>query len=307
MGLPLSSARRVAEDRAADSSRRVHDLPSPQGTTAAKPAGHRFLPWPNSEAVCPHDRLGAAVGAAGEAAVRAAAVLAVLLRRGAYCLPMPKSRGRKPKKNRAPANGAPKRLDALNTTPQEPPLSIRPPQEPPSPKIEQIARPASIRRATSTALFQQIRALTIVGLAAIAISQFAYAFKPSVTIEAGPVLDVRDPLATLIRITNSGRVPVRNVRFSCQILPQGTGTENIRPGQESVASLAAHASATRDCVARANRGQTSIQGLNPLTMGLDITVDFTWPLIPLADHETRHFSVRRDEDGRFILVPDTEK
>jgi hypothetical protein len=41
---------------------------------------------PNSEAVCPHDRLGAAVGAAGEAAVRAAAVLAVLLRRGAYCL-----------------------------------------------------------------------------------------------------------------------------------------------------------------------------------------------------------------------------
>jgi hypothetical protein len=130
-------------------------------------------------------------------------------------MPMPKSRGRKPKKNRAPANGAPKRLDALNTPPQEPPLSIRPPQEPPSPKIEQIARPASIRRAISTALFQQIRALSTVGLAAIAIIQFAYAFRPSVTIEAGPVLDVRDPLATLIRITNSGRVPVRNVRFSC--------------------------------------------------------------------------------------------
>jgi hypothetical protein len=303
MGLPLScgvtsgrrSCARLQQARARSALSSRHD--------SAKPAGHRFLPWPNSEAVCPHNRLGAA----GGAAVRAAAVLAVLLRRGAYCLPMPKSRGRKPKKNRAPANGAPKRLDALNTTPQEPPLSIRPPQEPPSPKIEQIARPASIRRAISTALFQQIRALTTVGLAAIAISQFAYAFKPSVTIEAGPVLDVRDPLATLIRITNSGRVPVRNVRFSCQILPQGTGTENIRPGQESVASLAAHASATRDCVARANRGLTSIQGLNPLTMGLDITVDFTWPLIPLADHETRHFSVRRDEDGRFILVPDTEK
>ena len=246
--------------------------------------------------ICP---LRKAVQPSAQPARRRSA-LAVLLRRGAYCLPMPKSRGRKPKKNRAPANGAPKRLDTLNTTPQEPPISIPPPQEPPSPKIEQIASPASIRRATSTALFQQIRALTIVGLAAIAISQFAYAFKPSVTIEAGPVLDVRDPLATLIRITNSGRVPVRNVRFSCQILPQGTGTENIGPGQESVASLAVHASATRDCVARANRGQTSIQGLNPLTMGLDITVDFTWPLIQLADHETKHFSVRRDEDGRFI-------
>jgi len=42
-------------------------------------------------------------------------------------------------------------------------------------------------------------------------------------------------------------------------------------------------------------------------MGLDVIVDFTWPLIPLSDHETRHFSVRRDEDGRFILVPDTER
>jgi len=42
-------------------------------------------------------------------------------------------------------------------------------------------------------------------------------------------------------------------------------------------------------------------------MGLDVIVDFTWPLIPLSDHETGHFSVRRDEDGRFILVPDTER
>jgi hypothetical protein len=102
MGLPLSSARRVAEDRTADSSRRVHDLPSPQGTTAAKPAGHRFCPGSIPRACA---RMIASVQPSAQPARRRSA-LAVLLRRGAYCLPMPKSRGRKPKKNRAPANSA---------------------------------------------------------------------------------------------------------------------------------------------------------------------------------------------------------
>src|SRR6266571_8090174 len=48
-----------------------------------------------------------------------------------HCLPMPKSRGRKPKKKRARASAPKKRLDNLNATPQERPLSTQPPQEPP--------------------------------------------------------------------------------------------------------------------------------------------------------------------------------
>jgi hypothetical protein len=44
---------------------------------------------------------------------------------------MPKSRGRKPKKKRAPASAPKKRLDNLNAKPQELPLSTQPPQEPP--------------------------------------------------------------------------------------------------------------------------------------------------------------------------------
>src|SRR4029450_9327135 len=45
---------------------------------------------------------------------------------------MPKSRGRKPKKPRAPTKGAPKRVIAQNTPPQEPPIpAIQ--QEPPIP------------------------------------------------------------------------------------------------------------------------------------------------------------------------------
>src|SRR2546422_6830848 len=63
---------------------------------------------------------------------------------------MPKSRGRKPKKKRAPASAPKKRLDNFNTTPQEAPLPTQPPQEPPlataprqeqpTPKIKQIAK-----------------------------------------------------------------------------------------------------------------------------------------------------------------------
>src|SRR4029453_9697556 len=77
---------------------------------------------------------------------------------------MPKSRGRKPKKKRAPASAPKKR------TPQELPLSTHPPQEPPplataprqqqpTPKIKQIAK-----------------LTTAVVLAAIAIVLCAYAF-----------------------------------------------------------------------------------------------------------------------------------
>src|SRR5262249_61697693 len=44
---------------------------------------------------------------------------------------MPKSRARKPKKRRAPGSPQKKRLDILNATPQELPLSTQAPQEPP--------------------------------------------------------------------------------------------------------------------------------------------------------------------------------
>jgi hypothetical protein len=85
------------------------------------------------------------------------------------CLPMTKSRGRKPKKKRAPASAPKKRLDNFNTTPQELSLSTQPPQEPPlataprqeqpTPKIKKIAK-----------------LTTAVVLAAIAIAMCAYAF-----------------------------------------------------------------------------------------------------------------------------------
>jgi hypothetical protein len=84
-------------------------------------------------------------------------------------LPMPKSRGRKPKKKRTPASAPKKRLDNFNTTPQEPALSTQPPQEPP------LATAA--RQEQPTPKIKQIAKLTTaVVLAAIAIVLCAYAF-----------------------------------------------------------------------------------------------------------------------------------
>src|SRR5262249_242843 len=91
---------------------------------------------------------------------------------------MPKSRGRKPKKKRAPASAPKKRLDNLNATPQELPLSTQPPQEPPplatAPRQEQ-----------STPKIKQIAKLTTaVVVAAIGIVLCAYVF----SVNGGPGL-----------------------------------------------------------------------------------------------------------------------
>jgi hypothetical protein len=80
---------------------------------------------------------------------------------------MPKSRGRKPKKKRAPASAPKKRLDNLNGTPQ---VSTQPPQEP-SPLA------TAPRQEQRTPKIKQIAKLTTaVVLAAIAIVLCAYAF-----------------------------------------------------------------------------------------------------------------------------------
>src|SRR5262249_32643903 len=90
-----------------------------------------------------------------------------------HCLPMPKSRGRKPKKKRTPASAPKKRLDNFNTT-QEPKLSTQPPQEPP---LATAPRQDKTRQEQPTPKIKQIAKLTTaVVLAAIAIVLCAYAF-----------------------------------------------------------------------------------------------------------------------------------
>jgi hypothetical protein len=75
--------------------------------------------------------------------------------------PMPKSRGRKPKKNRAPVTAAPKRQ--LDTAQQPPPLSTQPPQR-------QISVLPQAQR--SRWLRLTLRALIIVGVIAVLYALF---------------------------------------------------------------------------------------------------------------------------------------
>jgi hypothetical protein len=77
------------------------------------------------------------------------------------CQPMPKSRGRKPKKNRAPVTAAPKRQ--LDTAQQPPPLSTQPPQR-------QISVLPQAQR--SRWLRLTLRALIIVGIIAVLYALF---------------------------------------------------------------------------------------------------------------------------------------
>jgi hypothetical protein len=61
---------------------------------------------------------------------------------------MPKSRGRKPKKPRAPTKGAPKQLIAHNTPPREPPIPAQTVQQEPSISPQTVQQESSIPQQT---------------------------------------------------------------------------------------------------------------------------------------------------------------
>src|SRR5215471_13838418 len=124
---------------------------------------------------------------------------------------MPKSRGRKPKKKRAPASAPKKRLDNFNTAPQELPLSTQPPQEP-QPAI-------APRQQQQTQKIKKIAKLTMaVVLAAIAIVLCAYAFIFDETMRGassavGAMVTGRDAFPSVsVGISGSQKVDLRSPR-----------------------------------------------------------------------------------------------
>src|ERR1700730_2078168 len=52
---------------------------------------------------------------------------------------------------------------------------------------------------------------------AVALTGFAFLLWPQVRIEPGASLDFTDALTTQFRVTNSGNVPVYEIRFGCDI------------------------------------------------------------------------------------------
>jgi hypothetical protein len=155
-------------------------------------------------------------------------------------------------------------------------------------------------------------------LGVIALMQFAYNYRPRLTIDASVLLDEHDPLAMLFRITNAGPWHLNAISFSCQIsIPGHTlsleGNEIFgapgtpATGQPFIARLDPGEPATRDC-GRSIPGMFRMPPYDPATLRVDITTKFHWPYVDLPDEVTRHFSARRYPDGRrVILVPDIER
>jgi hypothetical protein len=81
---------------------------------------------------------------------------------------MPKSRGRKPKKQGAPATAPKQRLDQSKTAPQEE-LSAQPPREPPLATLPRQEQPTSTIK-------QIVKLTSALVVAAIAIMLGVYAF-----------------------------------------------------------------------------------------------------------------------------------
>lgn len=87
-------------------------------------------------------------------------------------------------------------------------------------------------------------------LAAITVVGFAYSFRPEIDVDRDLSLNSQDPFATQFRITNTGRLAIYNLTFSCTIngpTMQDVLISSFGPGQQPIAVLESKKSATRNC------------------------------------------------------------
>lgn len=145
----------------------------------------------------------------------------------------------------------------------------------------------------------------------IALAEAAYDYSPRLSIDA-VTFDESDPMATLFRVTNIGRVSVSNISFRCQmtdnrrkIFLQGNVVSDLAgtvSGQGDVAVLRSGRAETRDCAANSMFNNI----LNIAALKIDVVASYDWPLFGLRASESQHFTTRRIAGKKLILVPDTE-
>ena len=133
--------------------------------------------------------------------------------------------------------------------------------------------------------------------AAVALG-LSWDWTPKLTIEAQASHYENNPLGTGFLITNSGRVSLTNLHFSCLIDKDGmhANTSDNIPGQEPVSDFAARAQVTKDC-------GTFILGIQTAhTLDFDVSYSWFWSKDRL--HQSKHFVIRRGAKGEFYAVPD---
>lgn len=124
-------------------------------------------------------------------------------------------------------------------------------------------------------------------------------FTPAIAIGPSVNLDKAQTYSTQILITNTGRVPVYDLTFSC-LFGGPTGRMDVyRLGDDSepddlapVQRLAAGQPITKACATTSDVG-----GNNQLTF----VVNFKWPLIGYRDSRTAFFEIKEGREGHFLL------
>src|SRR5580704_14124563 len=106
------------------------------------------------------------------------------------------------------------------------------PTEPQKDKPQETPRPPWRSRIASLLWLlrfvrRPVKLFWVLLLGVIALMQFAYNYRPRLTIDASVLLDEQDPLATLFRITNTGPWHLNAISFSCHISIPPHGTINM--------------------------------------------------------------------------------
>jgi hypothetical protein len=135
----------------------------------------------------------------------------------------------------------------------------------------------------------------------VAFTALGFALWPQIRVEAFVNPNPTDPIGTQFLITNSGNVPVYNVRFACSF--------GVGPGSTYIGSmvvdmprtlsplevLPAGRSVTRSCVLSSDRSEVS---------NIRFTALYKWPIFGREVSIPAFYRVIKGREGTTYLLPD---
>jgi hypothetical protein len=120
---------------------------------------------------------------------------------------------------------------------------------------------------------------------------------PQLTIEPSVNIDPAQPLATQFVVSNTGHVPVYDLRFACGF-GGGKGSTQIGRlvigGSAPVAVLPPGKGVTRSC---------ALESRDTVIPSIRVNVAYRWPVIGIGDGQYAMFKITHGSPG-FFLVPD---
>ncbi len=169
-----------------------------------------------------------------------------------------------------------------------------PPNEPVAPRAPAPTEPtpapgppAKPRGSTRAKIWQGWKAFWALAGPLMALVSIIFLLTPQITIEPSVDLDPQQPLATQFLITNRGKVPIYDVRFSCGIgRPGGSNMGDLVVSSSTLSpilTLAPGESATRAC---------AVGSQDIATQVITVSARYRWPLIRYESTFAAHFSLK---------------